>query len=317
MSWKDLLNDRSARVLPWFGFRRVHDAERSWTLVGPKPPEHGWFKFATAGGREATLSDPTALPTWDIDWAESHPKVRGYVVGDRFIPDTARVDPNPKKLVEQTVTIYCVELGIARLARVQAAKDREGRLVYVGQEFPNGADAYAIRAYEDRADSLDHVQGVTPSLDLAFRWITHQRNQAEERRRAIEALRLEEEKKRAEEERLRELMKDAGSALGRRALAERDFNAAAIEALRVSGATFLDARKSYHRGEMVVQYRYLDRRFECVVEEKSLRVVDSGICLTDHDTGEKGDTFFTLESLPGVVAEAARIGKLVVYRHVD
>jgi hypothetical protein len=31
----------------------------------------------------------------------------------------------------------------------------------------------------------------------------------------------------------------------------------------------------------------------------------------------KGDTRFTLESLPTVVGEAIRTGKLVVYRHVD
>jgi hypothetical protein len=46
-------------------------------------------------------------------------------------------------------------------------------------------------------------------------------------------------------------------------------------------------------------------------------VVDSGICLQDHRTGVKGDTRFTLESLPTVIGEAIRTGKLVVYRHVD
>jgi hypothetical protein len=34
----------------------------------------------------------------------------------------------------------------------------------------------------------------------------------------------------------------------------------------------------------------------------------------DHRTGEKGDTKFTLESLPGVVREAEREGVLVVFR---
>jgi hypothetical protein len=45
--------------------------------------------------------------------------------------------------------------------------------------------------------------------------------------------------------------------------------------------------------------------------------VDSGICLVDHGTGERGDTRFTLESLPGVVGEAMDLGRLVVFRHVD
>ena len=47
-----------------------------------------------------------------------------------------------------------------------------------------------------------------------------------------------------------------------------------------------------------------------------MRIIDSGICLQDHNTGEKGDTYFTLESLPAVIRQADREGKLVVYRHV-
>jgi hypothetical protein len=243
--------------------------------------------------------------------------VRGYLVGDRFIPDNVRVDPDPAKLIQQTQPVYCVELGLERFARIAAARDREGNLVYVGQEFPEGADAEAIRAYQDWAESLDGVTGVTPALDLAFRWVTYQRHQAEKRRQELERIRAEEERRRAEAERLQQLMRDAGTAVGRRALAGRDFEAAAREALRVSGAELLDTRQSVNRAEMVVQYRFQQRRLECVVEKATLRVVDAGVCLTDHDTGVKGDRFFTLESLPGVIAEAIRLGKLVVWRHLD
>jgi hypothetical protein len=52
-----------------------------------------------------------------------------------------------------------------------------------------------------------------------------------------------------------------------------------------------------------------------VVDRNTLQVVDSGICLTDHHTGEKGDAYFTLESLPPVVGQAMDEGVLVVYRH--
>ena len=47
-----------------------------------------------------------------------------------------------------------------------------------------------------------------------------------------------------------------------------------------------------------------------------LRIIDAGICLIDHDTNEKGDTFFTLESLPAVVQQAQRERRLVIFRHV-
>ena len=111
-------------------------------------------------------------------------------------------------------------------------------------------------------------------------------------------------------------MRATGTGAWRRALARRDFEAAAREALRLSGAELLDARPAYGRGEMIVQYRFRRRRLECVVDRATLRVSDAGICLTDEVTGERGDTYFTLESLPAVVGEAMDRSLLVVYRHV-
>jgi hypothetical protein len=248
-------------------------------------------------------------------WVEGHKRVRGYIVGDRFIKDNVYVDPDPAKLIQQTQKLYCAELGLERFARASVAEDREGNLVYVGQEFPDGPDALAIRAYEDKAESIDHIKGVTPALDLAFRWISYQRKMAEERRAELERIRAEEERKRAEAERVVQMMKDAGTAIGRREVLKRDFESAAREALRVSGAELLDARASYNKGEMVIQYRFQHQRLECVVEKDTLRVIDAGVCLTDHDTGVKGDRLFTLESLPGVIGEALELGKLVVWRH--
>ena len=67
--------------------------------------------------------------------------------------------------------------------------------------------------------------------------------------------------------------------------------------------------------EWIVRYRLDGRRFECVCDA-NLRIVDSGICLTDAATGIKGDTRFTLESLPAVVQQAIDDDVLVVYRHV-
>jgi len=112
-------------------------------------------------------------------------------------------------------------------------------------------------------------------------------------------------------------MKDAGTAVGRRVLAARDFETAAREALKISGAELLDTRPSHNKAEMVVQYRFRERRLECVVDKATMRVLDAGVCLTDHGTGVKGDRLFTLESLPGVIGEAMNLNKLVVWRHLD
>ena len=51
--------------------------------------------------------------------------------------------------------------------------------------------------------------------------------------------------------------------------------------------------------------------------------VDAGICLTAHyddpdfESGTRGDTLFTLESLPPVIREANGDGVLVVFRHAE
>jgi len=316
MGWRDLLEQEgSTQVLPWYGCPRVHSAQRTWTISGSQPREHGWYLFNTPGVRNTTLSSDIPVDI-DVAWGAGQTNLVGYLVGDRFIADQARVDPDPAKLIDQTVPVFCVERGLARFARATVVRDREGRHVYLTQEFPSGQEDEVLKAYQDRLADLAHVQGVTPALDLAFRWITYQRILADERQKELERLRAEEEKRQAAEQRVQQAMRDAGTAVGRRVLAARDFQTAAREALRVSGAELLDVRDSYRRGEVIVQYRFQQRRLECVVDRATLRIVDSGICLTDHD-GTKGDTWFNLESLPGVVGEALRLGKLVVYRHVD
>jgi len=313
MSWEDLLDERSEQVLPWFGSRYVHSAERTWKIRGPQPREHGWYHFDTGGGRTCTFLGDGEL---DPSYEEGHPVLRGYLVGNRIIPETSRVVLDPNKLVDQTQLVQCVEPGLERFVRARVVMDRSENLVYVGQEFPQGPESDVLLAYQDRLDSISHVFGVTPSLDLAFRWLNFQRGRAEERRRELERIRAEEERKREQEERVRQAMRSAGTAAGRRALATQDFEGAARAALQVSGAELLDVRDSYERGEKVVQYRFRQQRFECVVNQRTLQIIDSGVCLTDESTGEKGDTWLTLESLPGVVGEAIDQDVLVIYRHV-
>ncbi len=67
--------------------------------------------------------------------------------------------------------------------------------------------------------------------------------------------------------------------------------------------------------EVIIHFRFLRRQFVCSCDKLTLRIVDAGICLVDHHTGEKGDTRFTLESLVPVIRLAHETGKLVVTRH--
>ena len=318
MSWEDLLSaDEDLRVLPWTGGREVADLGRAWKIRGALPPEHGWYEFELSSGRRASLRGP-AEP--DLDhFEQQYEQRRGYLVGNRLIPDDVWVDPDPARLVQQTEPVFLVEPGLERFTRALTFRSGTGDLIFLRQEFPEGPEVEVMEAYQDRAESVAEVVGVTPALDLAFRWISYQRWLAEERQRLLLELQRqrqqEEERARQAEQREREAARHAGTGLGRRLLAVNDFEAAARAALAISGAELLDCRPSRARLEMVVQYRFRRQRLECVVERHTLRVVDAGICLEDHDTGEKGDRHLTLESLPPVVGQAMDENRLVVWRH--
>lgn len=314
MGWRDLIAKPETLILPWTGGRKVSCRDRFWQVQGRLPPEFGWYEFTVDGGREARIGQQTAC---DPAFEKGHKLVRGYLVGDRLIPDTARVDPDPAKLIDQTYPVLIAEMGLDRFTRavvVKTLNEAGNQLVYLRQEFPQGPEGDVEAAYQDRKDSIRDIPGVTPALDLAFQWLTYQRAQAEIREREEEARRVEEERRREAAERLAQAMKDTGTGAGRRALAQRDFKAAARAALAISGAELLDVRPSANRGQMVVQYRFRHRRLECEVNAETLRIVDAGVCLDDH-RGTKGDTFYTLESLPAVINDAMNLGRLVVWRH--
>lgn len=311
--WEGLLAPEGGtekRTLPWIGGRMVIDNGRRWNIKGRVPVEHGWYEFDVTGRRDAKLAgrDRTeADPTYD----QGHKIYRGYLVGDRFIPDSW----SGSKTIDDTQVVYLVEPGLDRIVRCLVSDNGAGNLIFVRQEFPEGTDQDAIEAYQDRKPDLGHLKGVTPALDLAFRFVSAVRAQEEKAQQEAEERRQAEERAAVEAARIEALMKDIGTGAGRRALAQRDFTTAARAALALSGAELLDAKPNGRRvGEMVVQYRFQERRLECVVD-MNLRVTDAGVCLTDHRTGVKGDTLFTLESLPTVIGEALRLGKLVVWRH--
>ena len=316
MSWEDLLapDEPDVIVLPWIEGKKVHSQDRTWTIKGRRPKEHGWYKFSVTGNRTAALLGEAedGPDDWVLDEQDT---VAGYLAGDRFIADDARVDPDPETLVEQTEPVYCIEPGLERFSRIEAFRDREGRLVYIRQGFPLGPEEAVTAAYQDRENSISQVKGVPPALDLAFLWETWQRELAKKREREAEARAVEVAAHLAEEERVAQWRKDTGTGVGRRDLAQRDFKAAAKAALEISGAELLDCRESANKGEMVVQYRFRGRRLECVCSRYTLRIIDAGVCLVNHDTGEKGDTRVTLESLPSTIGEAMDKGVLVVWRH--
>jgi hypothetical protein len=232
--------------------------------------------------------------------------------------DGAAVDPDPGKAAAQSEEVLFLPDGLDRFARVRAGRPYDGGpLVFAAPAFPLGPEEGVLAAFLDGMGSVSHVKGVTPALDAAFRLEAWQRAEARRRREELARLAREEEERRAAAERRQALVNQLGDAVGRRQMAAVDFDEAARAALAVGGAAFLDARRGRERGEMIVRFRFANRRFECTCHQATLRIIDSGICLIDHDTGEKGDTRFTLESLPGVIREAMDQHRLVVFRHAD
>lgn len=313
MGWRDLLQAENERAtVPWVGGRSLRTFDRTWQINGKLPREHGWCEFDLKG-REATLRGPVEAPGGVL-----RDFVRGYLVGDRIVPDGVRVPTEASGVLEVSERVHLIELGLGRFVRVSAGRSFEdGPLIYDTQDFPQGPEDDVLRAFQDNKPTVDSVSGVAPALDAAFRFETWRRVEAERIRREEQERREHEEAERLLAEKREELRQRLGDGKIRREMAKVDFEAAARAALEVGGAEYLDHRKSYQKGEMVVQFRLNRRRFECTCDKDTLRIIDSGICLVNHATGEKGDTKFTLESLPSVIREAETRGVLVVFRHVD
>jgi hypothetical protein len=201
--------------------------------------------------------------------------------------------------------VFCLEPGSDWLQPAVVAEDPQGRLIFTRKLWFKEQDRAVIEAFHDRAPSLAGIRHVTPALDLAFQWATQERLQGEQQRAAQEALI-------ARDRLLAEAIRTGQTAVGRRLIAEADFDQAATLALQQGDAVFLSSH-SIGRGERIVRYRCVGLRLECVVDAATLGVLDAGVCLTAD--GIRGDSLFTLESLPGVIREASNEGALVILRH--
>lgn len=312
MGWQDLLQKPNETIIyPWTGGRELRTWFRTFKIEGRLPAEPGWFEFNISGGRKATLKG-----TAEGDPVELRNRIFGYLVGDRIIADDVRLEIDPAKIIELSERVHFIEPGLDWLVRVEVGRPYEsGPLVYISQTLPLGPETEVEQAYLDKVPTLDTLKGITPALDTIFRLENWRRIEADKRRAEMERLRREEEERLAREAQWRELTEKLGDAAGRRQMAHVDFEEAARSALVIGGATYRSSRPGYNRGEMVVQFRYLNRNFECICD-RNLQIIDAGICLTDHDTGVKGDRLFSLESLPSVIKEAEEAGVLVVFRHV-
>ena len=311
MSWRDLLQQPGeTTVLPWLGGRSLRSGDRVWEIEGRLPRESGWYEWSVDGKRVKVSKTAEAREE------ALQGQVRGYLIGDRLVVDGTNVNPEPSKIAEQSEPVLLIEPGLDRFARIIAGRVYEnGELIFLRQDFPLGPEEEVLAAFRRQASSVQDIKDVTPALDAAFRMESWQRIEIARRRLEAERLRAEEEARLAQEERRAQLAQALGTGVGRRQMAQVDFPQAARAALAAGGAVFVDHRPAPVRGEMVVVFQIERRQFECVCDMQ-LRIIDSGICLTGHGSGIRYDDRLTLESLPGVIRQAIREGRLVVFRHV-
>ncbi len=281
MDFRDFLQDESETLrLPYFAGSEVLDRDRKYRLR-QAPERPGWYEFEKEGRYLKVLGQvESQLDEWDLK------ETPGYLVGNRFTTDSFQAELFGLEVDAET----------ERFAPITAKRWFDGRWLFAGIAFESEVEAAVRDAFEDERRIAD-VKGVTPALANAFMMESMTR---ELRRQAIRKQREEKERREraAEEEKLRSTFE------GRVALA-----------LSSTGAELVDWRNQ-GGNRAVVKYRFMGQKFECVIDSMSLAILDSGICLTDESTGEKGDEYLNLASLPSVVREAVDTGRLVVYRRV-
>jgi len=317
VSWQDLLQDPDEQIsLPWVGERSLILGDRSWEVQG-RIREEGWYAFRLNGRKAYPLSLLSDPPTEMLKF-----EVTGYLAGNRLIPDGLISSTDGLSILSKTETIHLLPIELNKFDRVTAGRTWEkGKLIFKTINFPLGPEEELKEAFTTDK-TINQIKGVTPSLELAFLFEGWIRQQEVQRRAAIERFLQEEQEKKDREERRKALSEKIGDGAKRRELAKVDFEQAAKAALAVGNAELIGTQRSSNRDEMIVNYKVGERRFQCVCHSETLRIIDAGICLTaeydsdDFDYGTRGDSFFTLESLPSVIREAIQEGRLVVYRRI-
>lgn len=301
MSWRDHLGDSGIHLIaPYFGQRSISRDGRSWNIHG-RPREHGWFRWQT-NGRSAVPVEDVVVP--DESWRAGSSDQAVSVItfgtriiirsnlGQRWLGRVLLMTPGP---VFRSLRVVPAEVpgtlsyGAAREQRYVVIKDEPWALGTTLHDV--------IDAFDEGKESLDHIAGGIP---LVLR----------------EAFYLAVEDRKIREEMAREARARAAAAelAAQAAARQASFEERARLALAMGGAEYIGSRDTYVAGEKEVRYRFRHERLACVVVCDTLGIVEAGICLTDHYTGEKGDRLLTLESLPSVVGQAIDEGLLHPYR---
>ncbi|WP_203997210.1 hypothetical protein [Virgisporangium aurantiacum] len=307
-----LKHEAETMVLPYLGGPYVDTRDRRLRASGATST--GYWRFEVSG-RTATAVEPADPPDLSDLPAVRGYWVAGYLVGERAVAYRLAMGPDTDPM---------------RFAPVIARRWPGGALLYDTEDFETGVEDRVRAVFEQGTEqgvngSLTAISGVPAPLRAAFgyavmlrvatalgvpmrpvqlRWhigelvavgdvAARRILTAAQERRYAEPNHVEEWRAQRTDARLRPTS-------SRERVLER-----AEAALYGAGAVLRDSR--WLSGDLLeVRYDFMDDRFVSVVDGESLRVVDAGICLAGADRR------VTLESLPGVIAEAIRTFQLEI-----
>ncbi|GIJ75319.1 hypothetical protein [Virgisporangium ochraceum] len=309
-------------VLPYLGGPYVDAPDRRLRAVGPTAT--GWWRFEVSG-RTATAVEPADPPDLGDLPAVRGYWVAGYLVGDRAVAYRLAMGPGARASGASAIVAEPM-----RFAPVIARRWHGGALLYDSEDFETGVEDKVRAVFEQSTEhgangALAAISGVPAPLRAAFGYAVMLRvatalavpvrpvqlrwhigelvamGDAAARRILTGA----QERRAAEPNHVERWRAERTDARLRPASARERTLDRAEAALYSAGALLRDSR--WLSGDLLeVRYDFMDDRFVSVVDGETLRVVDAGICLAGADER------LTLESLPGVIAEAIRTYQLEI-----
>ncbi len=319
--YRKYLGKKDELTAPWLGGDFVHDAQRR-LRVAARPERFGWYRFEVKRrvAHVVSAAEPGELTSLSA--------VRGHFWNEQLVVDGGKAVPVFLRPEEEP----------AQFAPLTTRRWHDGSLLFHQLDFESEVEGQA-RALLAEGAALTGLKGVPATLRAAWVYALASRTSqrlninavpaelkpfitriaeggvaaAEAALRALEAERLQANRELAElrQRQHAELLRDevhrarAARGGGRQTLEERIFYA-----LESAGAQ-LESHRRAGEGRVEVVFRFHFTRFISIVDEATLQVIDSGICLGHPPR----DDLVTLESLPSVIQEAMETDALVILRH--
>ena len=324
VDYRKFLGKTDTLVAPWLGGPSIDAPGRRLKLSQP-PPRPGWYRLELKG-RIATAQEPADAP--DLT---SLPKVRGFLWRDRLVGDNAKTEPLHLMPEEEP----------PRFSPITARRWHGDALLFEALEFESEAEG-AVREALATGTALKTLRSIPAPLRAAYGFALAEQTarrltvpvaaseirahvgriadggvvQAEAVIRDLIAEREQTEREMAQlRARLTaaQLCADVEHARQQR-VQERQTRRETPEdrvwrALEKAGARF-ESSRHVRNEQLEVVFGFMGERFISLVDEDTLQVLDSGICL-GHPPADK---MITLDSLPAVIKEAIETDRLVILR---